>query len=126
MPSHDFEFEGYTIGLVDRDDNRQTHTVIVPLNCYTDCLLKVGQRLCLMEFDGTTLLALKGRHVGYSDFCKGSDGGSDDVECYYAPTWSPWDSPEPFFMTVAKGKGLVKEYGVMLLRSGGNDRKIFG
>ena len=56
-----------------------------------------------MEFDGTTLLALKGRHVGYSDFCKGSDGGSDDVECYYAPTWSPWDSPEPFFMTVAKG-----------------------
>ena len=87
MPSHDFEFEGYTIGLVDRDDNRQTHTVIVPLNC----------------FDGTTLLALKGRHVGYSDFCKGSDGGSDDVECYYAPTWSPWDSPEPFFMTVAKG-----------------------
>ena len=64
--------------------------------------------MCLMEFDGTTLLALKGRHVGYSDFCKGSDGGSDDVECYYAPTWS------------------LKEYGVMLLRSGGNDRKIFG
>ena len=126
MPSNDFELDCYTLRLVDRDNIRKTHTVNVPFNCDTDCIRKLAQRFCRMEFAGTKLLALGGDHVEYLDFFKGS-AASADGECNYAATPSAWGSLEPFLLLMAQGEGLVKQYAELLrLRSGGNARKLFG